>query len=62
MSILDIAAAVCPGRKHKIISMRPGEKLHEQMISKEMQNSLLNILLIIKFYLTSITFTMMWKG
>ena len=35
MNILDIARAVSPKAKHKIIGIRPGEKLHEQMISIE---------------------------
>jgi FlaA1/EpsC-like NDP-sugar epimerase len=35
MKITDIALAVAPEKKHKIIGIRPGEKLHEQMISAE---------------------------
>ena len=35
MKILDIADAVVPNAKHKIIGIRPGEKLHEQMIGSE---------------------------
>jgi UDP-N-acetylglucosamine 4,6-dehydratase/5-epimerase len=35
MNIVDLAEAVAPGAKHSIIGIRPGEKLHEQMISKE---------------------------
>ena len=35
MNIKDIAAAVAPEAKHEIIGIRPGEKLHEQMISAE---------------------------
>lgn len=35
MTILDIANAVAPGAKHRIIGIRPGEKIHEQMISSE---------------------------
>ncbi len=35
MNILDIARAVSPKAKHKIIGIRPGEKIHEQMISIE---------------------------
>lgn len=35
MTILDIANAVAPGAKHKIIGVRPGEKIHEQMIGLE---------------------------
>lgn len=35
MGILDIAAAVSPDAEHELIGIRPGEKLHEQMISTE---------------------------
>ena len=35
MTILDIANAVAPGAKHRIIGIRPGEKIHEQMIGVE---------------------------
>ena len=35
MKIIDIAKVVAPNVKHKIIGIRPGEKLHEQMISSE---------------------------
>ena len=35
MSILDIANAVVPNARHEIIGIRPGEKIHEQMIGFE---------------------------
>lgn len=35
MKVTDVAEAVAPGAKHEIIGIRPGEKLHEQMISAE---------------------------
>lgn len=35
MAIGDIARAVAPEAKHKIIGIRPGEKIHEQMIGIE---------------------------
>ena len=35
MTIGDIANAVAPGAEHKIIGIRPGEKIHEQMIGLE---------------------------
>ena len=35
MNIMDIAEAVAPGVKTEIIGIRPGEKLHEQMIGIE---------------------------
>jgi UDP-N-acetylglucosamine 4,6-dehydratase/5-epimerase len=35
MKITDIAAAVAPQASHDIVGIRPGEKLHEQMVSLE---------------------------
>lgn len=35
ISVVDIANAVCPTAKLKVIGVRPGEKLHEQMIGLE---------------------------
>ena len=35
MKITDIALAVAPKKRQKIIGVRPGEKLHEQMIGHE---------------------------
>ncbi len=35
MKIIDVAKVIAPKAKHKIIGIRPGEKLHEQMISIE---------------------------
>jgi UDP-N-acetylglucosamine 4,6-dehydratase len=35
MTILDIANSIAPNARHKIIGIRPGEKIHEQMISLE---------------------------
>ncbi len=32
--ILDVAEAVAPGCKHEIVGIRPGEKLHEEMITE----------------------------
>ena len=32
--IVDLANAIAPNCKHEIIGMRPGEKLHEEMITK----------------------------
>ena len=35
MNIMDIAEAVAPGIKTETIGIRPGEKMHEQMIGVE---------------------------
>ena len=35
MKITDIASAVAPNARHDIVGIRPGEKLHEQMIGSE---------------------------
>ena len=35
MNIIDIAKAVSKEAKHEIVGIRPGEKLHEQMIGIE---------------------------
>ena len=35
IKVIDIAHVISPKAKHKIIGIRPGEKLHEQMISAE---------------------------
>ena len=34
-TLMDIAQAIAPDVKHEIVGMRPGEKLHEQMIGTE---------------------------
>ena len=39
MRVIDIAKAVNEKAKIKIIGIRPGEKLHEQMVSKYDSNS-----------------------
>lgn len=35
MKVVDIARVVAPGASHKIVGVRPGEKLHEQMVGVE---------------------------
>jgi UDP-N-acetylglucosamine 4,6-dehydratase len=35
MKVTDVAIASVPNAKHKIVGIRPGEKLHEQMIGTE---------------------------
>ena len=39
MKITDIAQVISPDVKYQIIGIRPGEKLHEQMISSDESNS-----------------------
>jgi len=39
IKIVDIAKVIAPKLKYKIIGIRPGEKLHEQMISSDDANS-----------------------
>jgi len=39
MKILDIAKAIAPDHNYKIIGIRPGEKLHEQLISSDESHS-----------------------
>lgn len=35
MKVVDIAKTIAPNMKHKIIGVRPGEKIHEQMIGAD---------------------------
>ena len=35
MKIMDIAKAIDKDFEHKVVGIRPGEKLHEQMIGEE---------------------------
>ncbi|NSZ86813.1 UDP-N-acetylglucosamine 4,6-dehydratase (inverting) [Agrobacterium tumefaciens] len=35
MKVVDLARAVAPDAKHEFVGVRPGEKVHEQMISPE---------------------------
>jgi FlaA1/EpsC-like NDP-sugar epimerase len=35
MKVTDIARAIAPEAKHEVVGIRPGEKLHEQMIGFE---------------------------
>ncbi len=39
MKVTDIAKVIAPGAKQKIIGIRAGEKLHEEMISRDDSNS-----------------------
>ena len=36
MSVLDLASSLAPGLPHRVIGIRPGEKLHEIMVPEEM--------------------------
>jgi UDP-N-acetylglucosamine 4,6-dehydratase len=33
MNVVDLAEVIAPGCKHELVGIRPGEKLHETMIS-----------------------------
>ncbi len=35
MSVVDLARCIAPGLPHKLVGIRPGEKLHEVMISED---------------------------
>jgi FlaA1/EpsC-like NDP-sugar epimerase len=35
MKVTDIAMACVPSAKHELVGIRPGEKLHEQMVGPE---------------------------
>jgi UDP-N-acetylglucosamine 4,6-dehydratase/5-epimerase len=35
MKVVDLAAAIAPGLPHRIVGIRPGEKLHEVMITED---------------------------
>ncbi|HUN52565.1 MAG TPA: UDP-N-acetylglucosamine 4,6-dehydratase (inverting) [Candidatus Sulfotelmatobacter sp.] len=35
MKVVDLATAIAPGLKHRIVGIRPGEKLHEVMITED---------------------------
>jgi UDP-N-acetylglucosamine 4,6-dehydratase len=41
--IIDLAEAMMPGGKHEIVGIRPGEKLHEMMISDDDARSTLEL-------------------
>ena len=38
MKVVDVARSIAPQAKHEIVGIRPGEKLHEQMIGSEDSN------------------------
>ena len=39
--ITDIAKAINPNRKHKVIGIRPGEKIHEVLFSSDESNQVI---------------------
>ena len=55
MKVIDIAKTIDKKNKIKFIGVRPGEKIHESMISKEDSFIHMNIKNILKFYHLLIT-------
>ncbi|PKL42493.1 MAG: UDP-N-acetylglucosamine 4,6-dehydratase (inverting) [Candidatus Riflebacteria bacterium HGW-Riflebacteria-1] len=43
MRLTDLAQAIAPGCRYKIVGIRPGEKLHEMMISRDDSRNLFEI-------------------
>ncbi|WP_375164697.1 UDP-N-acetylglucosamine 4,6-dehydratase (inverting) [Temperatibacter marinus] len=43
MNIIDLAEAVAPGLPHKHVGKRPGEKLHEVMISEHVSHNVIDM-------------------
>jgi FlaA1/EpsC-like NDP-sugar epimerase len=43
MRVEDIASAISPGAMHKYVGIRPGEKIHEVMISSEDSRSTIEL-------------------
>jgi UDP-N-acetylglucosamine 4,6-dehydratase/5-epimerase len=43
MKVTDVAEAFLPGAKHEIIGIRPGEKLHEALITQDDARNTINI-------------------
>ncbi len=43
MCITDLAQAIAPGCRYKVIGIRPGEKLHEMMISRDDSRNLFEL-------------------
>ena len=41
--IIDLARAICPGCEIKYIGIRPGEKIHEVLISKDEARNTLDV-------------------
>ena len=51
MNIMDIAQATAPSCKTEVVGIRPGEKLHEQMIMRRMLCTLSNMKIITSYCL-----------
>ena len=51
MKVTEIARVVAPGAKHKTVGIRPGEKIHEQMVGEEDSYSTYSIHNTLKFCL-----------
>ena len=51
MNIMEVAEAVSENIATNVVGIRPGEKLHEQMIGKRMRHLHLNMMNTLKFSL-----------
>ena len=50
MKVIDLARVVAPNCKYEIVGIRPGEKLHEQMIDCKILLQLIYMTIITKYY------------
>ena len=55
MRVVDIIRAILPDKEKEVIGIRPGEKIHEQMISSDDALTHMNMKIFIKFYLPLIS-------
>ena len=51
MRVTEIASTISNKAKHQIIGIRPGEKIHEQMIGRRILHIHMNMMIILRFFL-----------